>query len=211
MAVGTKDPIQEQLSQARKAQILDAATKVFAEKGFHRATIRDIAVTAGIADGTIYNYFENKTGVLLGILDRLNETEARAAHYAPAADMDMAEFIRAYLTQRLATLSEASLAVWRVLLPELLVNQDLRERYTRDILAPTMAVGAPYFERWAAAGQLTTADSQLSMRALAAMVVGMLVLRLLGDPYLEEHWAAAPGVLADIVTQGLTSREDGAP
>ena len=46
-----KDSIQEQLIAARRNQILDAATKVFAEKGFHPTTIKDIAREAGIADG----------------------------------------------------------------------------------------------------------------------------------------------------------------
>src|SRR5215467_7095021 len=69
------NPIQELLITARRDQILDAATKVFAEKGFHPTTIKDIAREAGIADGTIYIYFENKTALMLGILDRMNETE----------------------------------------------------------------------------------------------------------------------------------------
>ncbi len=57
------DPIQAQLIAARRNQILDAAAKVFAEKGFHPTTIKDIAAEAGIAHGTIYNYFENKTAL----------------------------------------------------------------------------------------------------------------------------------------------------
>ncbi len=36
----TPDPIQELVTAARRKQILDAATQVFAEKGFHRATIK---------------------------------------------------------------------------------------------------------------------------------------------------------------------------
>ena len=47
----THDPIQELVKKARRNQILDAATKVFAEKGFHPTTIKDIATVAGIADG----------------------------------------------------------------------------------------------------------------------------------------------------------------
>ena len=57
--VKTPDPIQELVTAARRKQILDAATQVFAEKGFHRATIKDIARVAGIADGTIYTYFDS--------------------------------------------------------------------------------------------------------------------------------------------------------
>ncbi len=43
------DPIQAQLIAARRKQILEAAVKVFAEKGFHQTTIKDIAREAGIA------------------------------------------------------------------------------------------------------------------------------------------------------------------
>jgi AcrR family transcriptional regulator len=65
----TQDPIQELIIAARRKQILDAATQVFAGKRFHRATIKDIARVAGIADGTFYIYFASKTEVLLGILN----------------------------------------------------------------------------------------------------------------------------------------------
>src|SRR5262249_47192429 len=97
------DPIQAlqaQLVAARRAQILDAATRVFARKGFNRATIRDVARDAGIADGTIYNYFANKADLLIGLLDRLNETEQRPASLAQAAQAPLADFFRAYLRQR---------------------------------------------------------------------------------------------------------------
>jgi AcrR family transcriptional regulator len=62
----SRDPIQELLVTARHNQILGAATTVFAEKGGHRATIKDVARAAGIADGTIYTYFSSKTEVLQG-------------------------------------------------------------------------------------------------------------------------------------------------
>src|SRR5215207_5539888 len=65
------DALQRQILEARRALIVDAATRVFADKGFHRATIKDIAHAAGIADGTIYNYFANKEALLSAILDRL--------------------------------------------------------------------------------------------------------------------------------------------
>ena len=46
-------------------RILDAAIKVFAEQGFHQATISQIARDAGVADGTIYLYFKNKDDILV--------------------------------------------------------------------------------------------------------------------------------------------------
>jgi TetR/AcrR family fatty acid metabolism transcriptional regulator len=46
-------------------RILEAACKVFAEMGFHQATISLIAKEAGVADGTIYLYFKNKDDILV--------------------------------------------------------------------------------------------------------------------------------------------------
>ena len=117
------DAIQEQLIAARRNQILDAAVLVFAEKGFHRATIKDVAKAAGVADGTIYNYFENKTALILGLLNRLNESEERPEHFAQAAEMDSREFTRYYVQQRFETLSQGR-DIFQVLLSEILVNKE---------------------------------------------------------------------------------------
>ena len=46
-------------------QILEAAIKVFAEQGFHQATVSQIAREAGVADGTIYLYFKNKEDIMV--------------------------------------------------------------------------------------------------------------------------------------------------
>ncbi|MCD4651056.1 MAG: TetR/AcrR family transcriptional regulator [Candidatus Cloacimonetes bacterium] len=47
--------------------IISAAEKIFFEKGFHRATIEEIAALAGMAKGTIYNYFSSKSELCLAI------------------------------------------------------------------------------------------------------------------------------------------------
>ena len=51
--------------EARKRSILQAAIETFAEKGFAASRTRDIASRAGIAEGTIYLYFESKDELLL--------------------------------------------------------------------------------------------------------------------------------------------------
>src|SRR4051812_31148082 len=53
----------------KRARILDAAVKVFAGRGFHSATVAEIAREAGVADGTIYLYFKSKDDLLLRLFD----------------------------------------------------------------------------------------------------------------------------------------------
>jgi AcrR family transcriptional regulator len=53
--------------------ILEAAESVFAEHGFHRARIQDVAQRARIAVGTVYNHFEQKEDVLRALLEERTE------------------------------------------------------------------------------------------------------------------------------------------
>lgn len=52
---------------ARKAQILDAAATVFSQKGYENATTKEIADVADVSEGTLYNYFQNKQQLLIGV------------------------------------------------------------------------------------------------------------------------------------------------
>jgi AcrR family transcriptional regulator len=54
---------------ARRQQILTAATAVFAKRGFRAAGVTDIVTAAGVARGTFYLYFESKAQVFLAIAD----------------------------------------------------------------------------------------------------------------------------------------------
>lgn len=48
-------------------QIVDAAVTVIAENGYHQSQVSKIAKLAGVADGTIYLYFENKEDILISV------------------------------------------------------------------------------------------------------------------------------------------------
>jgi AcrR family transcriptional regulator len=51
----------------KRRQILDAAVRVFARKGFHASRVGDIAEEAGVAHGLLYHYFESKDAVLQAV------------------------------------------------------------------------------------------------------------------------------------------------
>ena len=54
---------------SRKEDIINAAIKIFAQKGFYNAKVADVAREAGIADGTIYLYFKNKDDLLISLFE----------------------------------------------------------------------------------------------------------------------------------------------
>jgi TetR/AcrR family fatty acid metabolism transcriptional regulator len=53
----------------KKELIINAAVKVFADKGFYNAKVADVAKKAGVADGTIYLYFKNKDDLLISLFE----------------------------------------------------------------------------------------------------------------------------------------------
>ena len=52
-------------SEETRARILEAALRVFREHGFERATMREIAVAAGVALGAAYYYFDSKESIVM--------------------------------------------------------------------------------------------------------------------------------------------------
>lgn len=65
----TKEQFQ-QMQEASKAEILQAALELFAEKGFENTAISEIARRAGVSQGLMYNYFAGKDALLLAIFEK---------------------------------------------------------------------------------------------------------------------------------------------
>ncbi|HUQ02799.1 MAG TPA: helix-turn-helix domain-containing protein, partial [Kofleriaceae bacterium] len=60
--------------------ILDAALRLFVERGFHGTAVPEVAEEAGVAAGTIYHYFEGKQALVNALYRREKEKVTRAIH-----------------------------------------------------------------------------------------------------------------------------------
>jgi AcrR family transcriptional regulator len=67
-ATGAHRPNSEERGELRRAQILDAAYKVFSSKGYRDTTIADVAAELGMGHGTFYRYFTNKYDIFQQVL-----------------------------------------------------------------------------------------------------------------------------------------------
>jgi AcrR family transcriptional regulator len=88
------------LVERRRRQIVDAAAKLFIEKGFHKTTTREIAAAAGVSIGTLYEYINSKEDVLYLVCESIHaEVQRRvekALHRASGGRELLAEVIREY-------------------------------------------------------------------------------------------------------------------
>jgi AcrR family transcriptional regulator len=205
----TPDELQDQIAAVRRAHILAAATRVFAQRGFHRTTIRDVAKAANVADGTIYNYFANKNALLLGIMNRLNESDRRDDDLAVMAGGDIREFFRQYFAHRLAAFTQDGLEIFQVVLSEVLVNAELRELYVAQVVTPTFALAEAHFAQLVASGAIRPLNPRLALRVQAAAFLGLMILRIMDDPALAESWDDLPDQVTALFLDGLLPNAGG--
>jgi AcrR family transcriptional regulator len=84
----------------RRDEILRVAARIFAEKGYHRASMRDIARAAGSSLGGLSYYFPTKEGILYEVSARAFDTVlegARAAAAIASPEERLRQFVRHHL------------------------------------------------------------------------------------------------------------------
>src|SRR6186997_2872036 len=67
--------VSAQHEQEVRERIVRAATRVFSERGFHRATMQDIVRASGLSVGAIYTYFKSKEELILAGCDLITDQE----------------------------------------------------------------------------------------------------------------------------------------
>lgn len=172
----------EQRAQTR-ARLLDAAGRVFARKGFHAASLEEVAEEAGFSKGAVYSNFASKQelfAVLLaerchGSLLTVTSAASQAGSTAERLDSVGNTLVARIVGER----------NWALLFFEVWVNAarnpDLRERFA-EIFQQTRAAVASLIDAQAArVGAELPAPPQL-LASLAMAVMDGLALQLLVDP-----------------------------
>jgi len=168
------------LTEERRKQILDAATKVFAAKGFDRATIADIARAANIAEGSIYNYFKNKSDLLISIPRQVIQPpvesvlgQMRAASAAPIPP----ELMLPIVAKNMAAVFRQNGHIFRILISALPnMSQSAREQYLNRVIFYVWDILEAYFRELIEKGILRR---ELNPVILTRAFVGMFIPFLL--------------------------------
>ena len=81
-------PLEQARAQTRHQRILDAALRVFSRRGYHEASVDDIAGASKTSKGGVYFHFPNKEAIFLSLLDHSAERLLRKVNEAIAAQSD---------------------------------------------------------------------------------------------------------------------------
>lgn len=91
--------------ESKHQKILQAAIKVFSEKGFYNSRVSEIAKEANVADGTIYLYFKNKDDILISLFEEEFAKIVRDMRAELAREKDALQKIKRFAITHLSIVS----------------------------------------------------------------------------------------------------------
>jgi AcrR family transcriptional regulator len=214
----TPEPLEPQRwtrrKKARPGEILDAALKVFAEKGFAAARMEDIASRAGVTKGTIYLYFENKEAVFKSLVREAVGTALSSVTADVATFEGSAKFlIRLMLTTMGAILIDSE----KVVLPKIVIAESanfpwLAEFYRFEVIERGLGLMTGLIQRGIDRGEFRPLPPQHVARLVIAPMLLSAIWRVTFD-HLDPQPYDYKGLLSthlDVLFRGL-SPEGAAP
>lgn len=93
-----------ELIDARRAQIISGAIKLFREKDFHQTTVREIAEASGLTMGTMYNYVRSKADIIYIVYQHMNKILATDLKRSMDSVTDPKDKLRAAIKQNIETI-----------------------------------------------------------------------------------------------------------
>jgi AcrR family transcriptional regulator len=195
------------LREQREAQILDAAARVFAKNGYARATTREIAAEAGLSEGTIYNYFDSKRDLLIAMSSQMALESLEQLDALPPRE-NVKAYVLALVKNRFHLLLK-NIDLVRALMPEVLVDDDLRTAYIDEVLAPAIHYLGEYIESRTEVGVFREVNTHVVARAMIGSVMSFGFLWLQQPSELEQ--VSREEVISEMVglfLDGLRLRPD---
>lgn len=163
--------------ERQRRQIMDAAARIFAEKGYAATTTKDIALAADVGESTLYNYFESKRDILLEI----------ASYQAALLDAVFDQAIRMETRQQMVdvfvrvmdiVLSQSSYI--RALIGEAWVNDEMLYTHLVARLDQISTFLRDFIADKVASGAFRPIDARLGARMVIAEFIGAILPALRG-------------------------------
>jgi TetR/AcrR family fatty acid metabolism transcriptional regulator len=198
-----EQPLSSKRAQRRRT-ILESAVRTFAEHGFFASRTRDIAAGAGVAEGTIYLYFDGKDDLLLTAFREKVDEFCTSARSVVASALPFPERLTRFIRLQFESI-EADPALATVLLLESRQSSKFYGGAVRDVLRSYATAIDEMLESGVRQQALRPdADIPLARRMLIGALEEIELEWLLGDQS-RPLTPAAPQV-ADTFYRGLAAK-----
>lgn len=111
MVTQNKPSRRQRERQRHRDEIIEAAMRLFSEKGFHNVSIQEIAAEAEFATGTIYNFFESKEALYREIMDEVADNVLAVVRPILEGEADEREKIAGFIRASTRVFRENSAAI----------------------------------------------------------------------------------------------------
>lgn len=198
---------QQRRFERRRQEILAAAARVFAEKGYANSTTQEIADSADIAEGTLYNYFSGKRDILLAVADETQTPMQLAVQQAEALE-NRAAMISMF--EKAFDISEARLPFIRTLLTEAWIDDGILQEFLAVRLRRIAQSVQAFIAERVASGAFRPIDPAIGARVAIGMFAGLIAPSLRGLEPLptQETRRALAEAIVDILLDGVRARPD---
>ncbi|HLH76622.1 MAG TPA: TetR family transcriptional regulator [Candidatus Binataceae bacterium] len=159
----------EEHAQARRAAILDAALRVFAELGFSAARMEQVAAAAGVSKAALYLYFPSKDALLQAVLDRYALLPEMPAMVAALEQTPPALGIPKLISQAWPLLRQRR-GLAQVIVHEIQSHPGRARLFAERVGLPAYQALAAYLERWMERGQLRRQHALAAAQCLFGML-----------------------------------------
>lgn len=201
----------EELESQRRGQILKAALAVFARKGFHGATVAEIAREARLSEGTIYNYFRSKEDLLISLPREILVPTFIAPFLAEKGRQPPETFLQEVVTHTLERFL-ANIDVLRVLISSVpILDEAAREEYLRRTVIFGAEALEKYFQEEMARGTYRPLNPAILARAFTGMCIIFVVLQevLLGKRIVPLAYEEIAREVVDLFLHGALATPQG--
>lgn len=183
-------------AEERRAQLIDTALEVFAEKGVEGTTVKDLSEAAGVAPGLLYHYFRSKEDLLHAALERHYFLPDLRRIATPDRDRPTREVL-IEVGQGFAAMLREHRPLLQVMIREAPTNPAVAERVERAQRESVRLISA-YLASRVAAGELRPHDT----RATARLVLYAVLMAHLTDS-LDDHFLTS---VVETILDGAAAR-----
>ena len=165
------------VSDERKAQILNAAEGVFTKRGFNEARMDDIAEKTGLSKGTLYLYFKSKDDLIIAILERIFQREFRQLEDLQQDDISASDAmlkLTDLITKDIVSMLRLIPIIYNFL--ALAFRNKYVQRALKDYINRYLNILIPIIQRGIDAGEFRSVDAREVAIAAGAIIEGTMLL-----------------------------------
>jgi AcrR family transcriptional regulator len=165
--------------EIRAEKFLDAATEVFAEKGYQHARLSEIVARAGGSLATLYRIFGDKEGLASAILERRLDMHTHLLRDLNLTELPPEQALRRVAIRMAQVMARTdSQVVYRIVIGEGQSFPALRDWFFDHAVASIRSTLAEYFEQQVAAGRMQLASPKAAAAQFYMSLFGDQIVRL---------------------------------